>query len=40
MIYFLTSSPQLAKHALKAHVTCVLLDGFEHESSTFDVSLS
>ncbi|KAL6636606.1 hypothetical protein ACP70R_024178 [Stipagrostis hirtigluma subsp. patula] len=34
------SSPQLAKHALEAHVTRVLLGGFEHESFYLDGSLS
>ncbi|BAS87148.1 protein GRAVITROPIC IN THE LIGHT 1 [Oryza sativa Japonica Group] len=34
------SSPQLAKHALEAHVTRVLLVGFEHESFYLDGSLS
>ncbi|OEL25033.1 hypothetical protein BAE44_0013949 [Dichanthelium oligosanthes] len=34
------SSPQLAKHALEAHVTRSLLSGFEHESFYLDGSLS
>ncbi|KAG2534154.1 protein GRAVITROPIC IN THE LIGHT 1-like [Panicum virgatum] len=34
------SSPQLAKHALEAHVTRALLGGFEHESFYLDGSLS
>ncbi|CAN6308673.1 unnamed protein product [Urochloa humidicola] len=34
------SSPQLAKHALEAHVTRSLLGGFEHESFYLDGSLS
>ncbi|XP_062212883.1 protein GRAVITROPIC IN THE LIGHT 1-like [Phragmites australis] len=34
------SSLQLAKHALEAHVTRVLLGGFEHESFYLDGSLS
>ncbi|KAF0912279.1 hypothetical protein E2562_013960 [Oryza meyeriana var. granulata] len=34
------SSPQLAKHSLEAHVTRVLLGGFEHESFYLDGSLS
>ncbi|KAL5209236.1 hypothetical protein ABZP36_004859 [Zizania latifolia] len=34
------SSPQLAKHALEAHATRVLLGGFEHESFYLDGSLS
>ncbi|XP_037436936.1 protein GRAVITROPIC IN THE LIGHT 1-like [Triticum dicoccoides] len=34
------SSPQLAKHALEAHATAVLLGGFEHESFYLDGSLS
>ncbi|KAK8443765.1 hypothetical protein SEVIR_9G028100v4 [Setaria viridis] len=33
-------SPQLAKHALEAHVTRSLLGGFEHESFYLDGSLS
>ena len=34
------SSPQLAKHALEAHVTRALLGSFEHESFYLDGSLS
>ncbi|KAF8757370.1 hypothetical protein HU200_010885 [Digitaria exilis] len=34
------SSPQLAKHAMEAHVTRSLLGGFEHESFYLDGSLS
>uniref|UniRef100_A0A0D9W0W5 Uncharacterized protein n=1 Tax=Leersia perrieri TaxID=77586 RepID=A0A0D9W0W5_9ORYZ len=34
------SSSQIAKHALEAHVTRVLLAGFEHESFYLDGSLS
>ncbi|KAJ1292908.1 hypothetical protein BS78_01G026300 [Paspalum vaginatum] len=34
------SSPQLAKHALEAHVTRAFLGGFEHESFYLDGSLS
>ncbi|KAG8061588.1 hypothetical protein GUJ93_ZPchr0003g18659 [Zizania palustris] len=34
------SSPQLAKHALEAHVTRVLIGSFEHESFYLDGSLS
>jgi hypothetical protein len=34
------SSPQLAKHALEAHVTRVLVGGYEHESFYLDGSLS
>ncbi|KAI4986205.1 hypothetical protein ZWY2020_018835 [Hordeum vulgare] len=34
------TSPQLAKHALEAHATAVLLGGFEHESFYLDGSLS
>ncbi|EMS66513.1 hypothetical protein TRIUR3_11999 [Triticum urartu] len=32
--------PALAKHALEAHATAVLLGGFEHESFYLDGSLS
>ncbi|XP_051177359.1 protein GRAVITROPIC IN THE LIGHT 1 [Lolium perenne] len=34
------SSPHLARHALEAHATAVLLGGFEHESFYLDGSLS
>ena len=34
------SSPQLAKHALEAHVMHALLGGFKHESFYLDGSLS
>uniref|UniRef100_A0ACD5WD51 Uncharacterized protein n=1 Tax=Avena sativa TaxID=4498 RepID=A0ACD5WD51_AVESA len=34
------SSPQLARYALEAHATAVLLGGFEHESFYLDGSLS
>ncbi|KQK12386.2 protein GRAVITROPIC IN THE LIGHT 1 [Brachypodium distachyon] len=35
-----SSSPKVAKHAMEAHVTRVLLGGFEHESFYLDGSLS
>ena len=34
------SSPHLARHALEAHATAVLLGGFDHESFYLDGSLS